>query len=164
MIERFWSKVDRKGPDECWPWLTGTAHGYGMFSIGQANFRAHRIAYELTYGPIPVGLIVRHKCDNPACCNPNHLEIGTNRDNTQDAIRRGRWRYPPRRRVSGEDVPRAKLTNKQVVVLRKLYHDGLFYQYELAHMFGLSQAAVSKIVRGETYPRAEQGASDAPPR
>jgi hypothetical protein len=167
MIDRFWSKVDRKGPEECWPWLAGKSpSGYGSFSIKLRGFRAHRVAYELEIGPIPEGLIVRHKCDNPACCNPNHLEVGTNRDNTQDAIRRGRWSPPPIQSKNGASAPRAKLTSDQVIEARRLYHNHTLYQYELARMFGVSQAAMSKIVRGETYPDSASisGAPDAPPR
>lgn len=73
-IERFWLLVDIKGEDECWPWRGGiNSNGYG----------GHRRAYELTKGPIPEGLIVMHLCNNPPCCNPKHLEAGTQSENIQ---------------------------------------------------------------------------------
>lgn len=94
--ERFWSKVDVRGPNDCWEW---NAHrdknGYGAIRIGGAGTprkRAHRFAYESKYGAIADGLIVRHKCDNPPCCNPDHLEVGTTKDNAWDKVKRGRHR------------------------------------------------------------------------
>lgn len=93
--ERFWEKVDRRSPDECWPWLgrARTSFGYGAFAIGRdrAN-RAHRIAWELTNGPVPVGLSALHRCDNPPCCNPAHLFLGTQADNIADMVAKGRHR------------------------------------------------------------------------
>lgn len=152
MFNRFWSKVDRKGLDECWPWLAGTSlSGYGSFSIKYRGLRAHRVAYELAIGPILNGLIVRHKCDNPSCCNPCHLELGTNRDNTQDAIRRGRWSPPPLQLKSGERAPRAKLTSAQVAEVRRFYQERTMNQRQLGRLFGVTSAAIHKIVHGKTY-------------
>lgn len=80
----FWSKVDRRAEDECWPW-TGALRGlgYGQFSIGNdlPTIGAHRVAYHLVKGPIPDGLTIDHLCGNPACCNPAHLEAVTMREN-----------------------------------------------------------------------------------
>lgn len=87
-IAEFWSHVDKRGPDECWLW-TGTRWkngGYGRFS----QFKAHRIAYELTNGPISALTLVRHGCDNPPCCNPRHLVLGTSLENMTDKRVRGR--------------------------------------------------------------------------
>lgn len=87
----FWKYAKMCGSEECWPW-TGTTdqYGYGRVVYMTHYFKAHRVSYEMKYGPIPVGMIVRHKCDNPNCVNPNHLEIGTQKDNMQDASKRGR--------------------------------------------------------------------------
>ena len=91
MIDRFWEKVDRRGFDECWLWKGGkTKTGYGGFWTGERQDMAHRVSYELHYGPIPEGHYVCHHCDNPPCCNPYHLFEGTPTDNVQDMISKGR--------------------------------------------------------------------------
>ena len=78
-------------PDACWPWeMSRNPQGYGKVKAGQRDIRAHRLSYELHHGPVPAGMVVRHTCDNPPCCNPKHLLLGTHKDNTQDMIRRGR--------------------------------------------------------------------------
>lgn len=82
---RFWSKVDRRGPDECWPWVAPANKGYGRMRVGDGKVYAHRFAYELLVGPIPEGLQIDHLCRNRACCNPFHLEAVAPRVN----VRRG---------------------------------------------------------------------------
>lgn len=92
---RFWPKVDRRGADECWPWLASKdRHGYGHISAGRRGkspLKAYRVSYELANGPIPEGLHVRHTCDNPHCVNPAHLLVGTAADNVADRMNRGRF-------------------------------------------------------------------------
>ena len=92
LSERFWSKVDKQGSTECWPWTASVVKnlGYGQFGMGGTMMRSHRVAWELSNGPIPAGMFVLHKCDNPPCCNPQHLFIGTQTDNMQDALAKGR--------------------------------------------------------------------------
>ncbi len=93
LADRFWAKVDKSG--ECWLW-TGARSGrnrYGYFGLGGKRdgiARAHRVAYELTIGSIPDGMVVCHKCDTPHCVNPSHLFVGTPKDNTEDMLRKGR--------------------------------------------------------------------------
>lgn len=90
--ERFWGKVNRIGFEECWEWMAARdPNGYGR--IGGKRPRAelaHRVAYRLTRGDIPLGLHVCHSCDNPPCCNPNHLFLGTDLDNNRDMRAKGR--------------------------------------------------------------------------
>lgn len=88
-VARFWSKVDIRSEDECWVWKTGRiSTGYGEFSYNRRPILAHRFAVMLRE-PID-GLHVLHTCDNPPCCNPKHLRVGTNYDNVQDAVAKGR--------------------------------------------------------------------------
>jgi hypothetical protein len=89
---RFWGKVDIQHIDKCWNWKGYiNSDGYGNFSVdGKRRWHAHRVAYILTFGDVPEGIKVCHKCDNPSCANPNHLFLGTQKDNVQDAVRKGR--------------------------------------------------------------------------
>ena len=93
---RFWDYVSRRGDNECWIWIgcLSTA-GYGKIGIGEGKtVGAHRIAYEISNGPIPIGKQINHTCDVRACVNPAHLYAGTAKDNTKDCMDRGRWRSP----------------------------------------------------------------------
>lgn len=94
LLHRFWSKVDIREESECWPWTAAkTGNGYGNFKAGRySTIPSHRAAYWFSYGIYPDKLLVRHKCDNPICCNPSHLELGTAADNAQDKVKRGRHR------------------------------------------------------------------------
>ena len=90
----FWEKVDKRGNDECWPWMGATSgRGYGRFSNKAIPENgSHRIAWMMSFGQIPAGLFVCHRCDNPSCCNPSHLFLGTAKENTQDMVKKGRAR------------------------------------------------------------------------
>lgn len=89
--DRFWSKVDIKSPGECWNWKAfRNSRGYGMVgALGKVR-SAHRVAWMFTHGEISSDICVCHKCDNPACCNPNHLFLGTVKDNMHDKVIKGR--------------------------------------------------------------------------
>ncbi len=96
--ERFWETVDRSGGDNaCWPWIGGRdfKDGRGRFWLNGTTVYASRAVWEFVYGPVPENLHVLHKCDNPPCCNPTHLFLGTLSDNTQDMLAKGRGRYGP---------------------------------------------------------------------
>jgi hypothetical protein len=92
VAERFWAKVDKRGPDECWPWQAGTDDwGYGTFWMHGQYKKAHRVSLEMHDDqPIPEGLLALHSCDNPPCVNPGHLWSGTDLDNRHDAMAKGR--------------------------------------------------------------------------
>lgn len=148
---RFWSKVDKRGPDECWEWQAYRRRlGYGEFRIGprvggRAHL-AHRVAWELTRGPIPDGMQACHRCDNPPCVNPAHLFLGTANDNIQDMIRKGRKRLPDKpARGSGHGM--AKLTEQQVYEIRHSEGD----QRECARRYGVSQGTVHLIRAGKIW-------------
>ena len=89
VADRLWERVDRSG--DCWLWtgaITGVGYGH-IYADGRLAY-THRLAYELTYGPIPEGLFVCHHCDNPPCCRPEHLFLGTAQDNQSDMAAKGR--------------------------------------------------------------------------
>jgi hypothetical protein len=146
--ERFWSKVDRRGEDECWPWTgasDGRGYGYLAGTRGQQATKAHRLSYELNRGPIPDGLCVCHRCDNPSCVNPSHLFLGTRRGNNADKVRKGRQ---PHNR--GETNPNARLTGEDAARIKEMYGGGMTQQ-AIADQFGISQMSVSRIVRGQSW-------------
>jgi hypothetical protein len=135
LAERFWEKVDQSDADGCWTYRG--AHnqlGYGIVRVDGRNVGAHRVAYELTFGPIPEGLVICHICDNGACCNPMHLWAGTMRENTEDMLVKGRARGG-----------KPKLTTKQVRELRQRHRAGE-RQYHLAAEFGICRGHVSAII------------------
>jgi len=96
--ERFWKKVEQRGPGECWPWSGATnPQGYGQLWDGTRKRPAHRIAWEILHGqPFPEGMDACHTCDNPGCVNPQHIFPGTPRDNAMDSMAKGRAHIPPR--------------------------------------------------------------------
>ena len=144
-MKRFWRMVDIRSPGECWNWLAGKhARGYGRFRRGGGQRdMAHRIAWELTNGPIPDGLWVLHHCDNRACCNPAHLFLGTHRMNTLDMVSKDR-------QAKGERISIGKLKAQDIPEIRRLLRKGLF-QSSIARRFGVSQHAISSIKTGRTW-------------
>lgn len=136
--ESFWRRVLRS--EGCWLWQGGRqSHGYGSLGWHGRVVQAHRLAYELTYGPIPPGMSVRHTCDVTSCCRPDHLLLGTQRDNVADMVARNRMRR-------GEQRPHAKLSAESVRQIRSLYEQGGWSFERLARRFGVSDTQVGAII------------------
>lgn len=144
-LGRFWAKVDRRGPNECWPW-TGhlNTYGYGDFTWG-GNPRRQRLATRIIYSLMSPtadinGKQVCHSCDNPCCVNPAHLWLGTNAENMADKVAKGR-------QLAGERHHQAKLTKEQALFI--------FYSAaptrQLAEQFGVSMGAIQAIRRGKQW-------------
>ena len=146
--ERFWEKVDRRGPNDCWPWQGGgKKDGYGSFYTGERLDGAHRFSYELNKGPITDGLWVLHKCDNPRCVNPDHLFLGTQTDNMQDCSVKGRAKGGPH---LGTDNINAKLTEDAVRDIRQRYAGGEIAP-TLALEYGVSHPAIYAVIHRRTW-------------
>ena len=145
-IEQFWASVDKSGGDEaCWNWKQATT--YGEYYLGTHKERTHRLAYNLSTGQdIPAGMEVCHTCDNPKCCNPQHLWLGTNAENIEDMRRKGRARA--RRGASNKN---AKLLMHQAREVRRPYSAGGVSQQAIADALGVTQRVVSLIVRNVSY-------------
>lgn len=141
MLDR---RCDRSGGwYACWPWDKPHPKGYGQIWYEGRQRWAHQAVYMATYGPIPEGLVIRHRCDNNRCINPNHLELGTVRDNNLDRLRRGRLDHI--------------LKPAQVVEIRRRYAAGGVRQRDLAEEFGVQRPAISRIVNGyrHQYPESQ---------
>lgn len=162
---RFWSKVDQ-AEDGCWLWQgTLLRQGYGCIKIAGQMYKAHRLAYQYTHGPIPQGLLICHKCDNPRCVRPDHLFLGTQKDNMADMSAKGRGylnlpeskrrRVAPERhwchlspdRQRGERNHNAHLTLEQIKAIRTRYEQKEVSQSKLALEYGVAQTTISAIVR-----------------
>lgn len=140
--KRFWAKVKKsKDSDGCWEWQgCKTRAGYGQINLNGKSCYAHRFVWEFTKGQIPDGIYACHHCDNPGCVNPDHIFLGTNSDNQQDAKTKGR-------RASGSN----KLTEEDVVKIRKRYSIGDITQRKIADIYGVTDPCISMIVTRKTW-------------
>jgi HNH endonuclease len=160
---RFWEKVQKT--ETCWVW-TGTMEtgGYGRINVGGKWQRAHRVAWELSIGPIQAGLCVCHRCDNPPCVNPAHLFLGTQRDNLRDMVAKGRQGCVtrPDRVARGERHGSCKLTESEVLDIRANCHPARrggagsnakspVSLSAFARKYGVRLYAVQRIVAGDTW-------------
>ena len=158
---RFAKYVNKKGDDDCWLWTGHTNGKVGLFYSQGRGYQAHRFSYVIANGQIPAGLIIRHKCDTPLCTNPNHLELGSHKDNVQDMHSRGRanhqkpdykpWQHRhPELIKRGEDHHRSKLTDEQAKAARILYDQGMT-QIQIGKIFNVSNSTISLLVRNDRY-------------
>jgi hypothetical protein len=151
MAELLATRVQASGTDECWPCSGATAGGpsegkrYGVMKVGGRRgviWYAHRAAWVVAFGDIPDGMQVCHRCDNPLCCNPAHLFLGSHGDNTADREAKGRT-------ARGLRVGGAKLSWQQVLDIRANYALCKVTQQELADRFEVSIQHVNNIITGK---------------
>lgn len=155
--ERFWDGVARLDVSDCWPWMRARSGGrdgktYGIFtrsraSIGRRCIYAHRMAWclanEVAPADLPREVVIRHSCDNPICCNPQHLEQGSQADNVEDMVTRGRG-------LKGEQISTSVLTIEDVREIKRMLHEGLAQQV-IANKFGVSRPTISLIKSGRNW-------------
>ena len=143
-MKRFWDKVDKRGPDECWEWTAcRNKDGYGMFRLSGQTDCSHRIALSLHLGrPIVENAYVLHSCNNPPCCNPLHLREGTQQDNMDDRKQAGNQAH-------GQNHGQTFLTDEDVITARRLATGGIMIA-ELAYLADMSPSAMSMLVTGES--------------
>jgi hypothetical protein len=147
--QRFWEKVDKNKSDtfyegtRCWEWIAAKDQkGYGFIGIGTGvATRAHRMSWVLAHGEFPKELCVLHKCDNPSCVNPDHLFLGTNQDNIDDRERKGRNIV-----YRGEDHGNAKLTDEDVLEIRRKYATGEANIPKLSNEYHVSISSIGRII------------------
>ena len=152
-IDKFWNRVSISGLYGCWQW-TGAVNnkGYGIYWNTGKNLSvyktllAHRVSWVLRFGAIARGLLVLHRCDNTRCVNPDHLFLGTQKDNITDSLLKGRHRYGCLR---GESHPESKLTNSDVREIRSLI--GTMSFCAIARKFNVNNTAIHHIHKGRTW-------------
>lgn len=151
---RFWAKVERRGPDECWPWLGGKRrHGYGSIISSapeRKGYMAHRLSYLYAHGELPANLDVCHRCDNPACVNPAHLFLGTHADNMADKKAKGR--SPG---LKGSAHHQAKLNEERVTAARRVWAAGGISKAAVGRMFGVSPTTIGRAINGTKWKHVE---------
>lgn len=154
---RFWEKVAKREPEECWPWTGARVEsGHGVISRRLPDGRhrnegAHRLAWEIANGQaVPAGMHVRHSCDNPPCCNPAHLQTGTTQDNTADRVMRGRGARGSKCHHQTPFRGNYRLTAEQVVEIRRRRAEGELLRV-LGLEFGVTAAAISLIANRKQW-------------
>ena len=148
--QRFWRNVDRKGANECWEWKGAKIRtGYGRFKVGGKMVYTHRWSYERYRSEIPDGMFVCHHCDNPACVNPLHLFLGTQADNMADRDAKGR-------QIKGEAHSGAKLTEADVVAIKRRLQAGGETHKAIATDYGVSQRLISRINTGRQWTHVQE--------
>lgn len=142
--EYIYSRSEPVTESGCWIWtLAVDKDGYGRAWLGNKKWPAHRLSYMTFMGPIPAGLFVLHKCDNPSCVNPAHLFVGTPLDNMRDKCNKGRVKGARR----GENHHRAKLASETVISIRAKYDSGQVGARALAKEYGIAYRHAWNIVK-----------------
>ena len=146
--KRFWRRWKEFPFHECWEWVGARdKRGYGNFSASRKRWViAPRYSWFLTHGTIPDGLCVLHRCDNPGCVRPDHLFLGTHKDNSADMIAKNRQKRP-------QKAKNWKLNYEKAELFRRLYTDGTSIM-DIAKKFGLSRGGVAKVISGERWKRS----------
>lgn len=145
---RLWRYVRKT--DGCWLWIgSGLPTGYGTIKEDRSrrHLYAHRVSWEFHFGPIPEGLFVLHHCDNPCCVRPDHLFVGTNRDNSLDCVAKGRNKGCTKQSWRGEKSPNSKLTWEAAKDIRS----GTETLTALAEKYGVLKGAIWKVRAGYTW-------------
>jgi hypothetical protein len=144
--KKFCERVNKNTGSECWEWVGSiSSNGYGKYLFEGKFYLAHRLSYMLLISDIPKNKLVLHKCDNPKCVNPKHLYVGTQKDNMQDKVRRGRMPC-----MSGENSPSSKLTWKKIEQAKKLSHEGSSLR-SIGKMFNVHHWTIGLALKGKTW-------------
>lgn len=144
--EEFWDRLDKPGGESgCWNYvcMNYDKDGYAQIMYRGESYRAHRFAWKLANGNIPAGMHVLHECDNPKCCNPGHLFIGTQQDNMADRNKKGRQAF-------GTSVNTAVLTERDVVEIRKMLDDGI-RQADIAKIYEVHRSTIYLVKNGRNW-------------